>query len=166
MSTLSVCTSCIKEDSYRWTGFSTTKWHREKIVLAVFLVRWRLYKMVLGFFAVSVRPWKHIFGWKCQSGSGFKRSKTVDKHYHFVAHEVPRVYGHTILSAGELVPLPFSWTKDWFTTKWTTWTHGPHPWNGKEGVQSSISCGRRRGFCTLRKVSKTRELCSSCKNYG
>jgi hypothetical protein len=34
------------------------------------------------------------------------------------------------------------------------------------GRSSVVLCGRRNGFCTLRKVSKTRGFCSNCKNDG
>ena len=99
-----------------WRGGSSTKWHR----------------FFLQFLYKHKRTCLIVFGWKFQSGCGFQRSKTVDRHYHFVGHEVPRVYGHTILQAGEVVPKPFCRQKGWLATKWTMSTPPRDPANGQE----------------------------------
>ena len=54
--------------------------------------------------------WVYMFGWKCKFCCVVKRSKTVDKHYHFVAHEVPMVYGLIICRLE-------SWFQDHFVDK-------------------------------------------------
>ena len=41
----------------------------------------------------------------------------------------------------------------------------PHAWTTFEG-SDVVSCGRRKGFCTLPKVSKTWRFCSSFKSVG
>ena len=99
-----------------WRGGSSTKWPR----------------FFLQFLYKHTRTCLIVFGWKFQSGCGFQRSKTVDRHYHFVGHEVPRVYGHTILQAGEVVPKPFCRQKGWLATKWTMSTPPRDPANGQE----------------------------------
>ena len=54
--------------------------------------------------------WVYMFGWKCNLCCVVKRSKTADKHYHFVAHEVPMVYGLIICRLE-------SWFPDHFVDK-------------------------------------------------
>ena len=60
-----------------WPGLRLQNGSGKRAVLALLLAGKGLWVSKF-----SVRPWKHIFG--CQSCCGFKRFKTVDKHYHFV----------------------------------------------------------------------------------